>query len=132
MKQLRGLKPPKEVTVRNALRGLQSRLRMKAPVVEAMISTEEEEKIKDELFSRPSPTPQVTIQWIDYHSIHCNCIRLLINDHSLMLLLLRSLLMMRGKEQKEHSLHPCLPSIPLFRDFTIKIALLNKKVTLLR
>ena len=38
---------------------------MKAPVVEAMISTEEEEKIKDELFSRPSPTPQVTIQWID-------------------------------------------------------------------
>ena len=31
---------------------------MKAPVVEAMISTEEEEKIKDELFSRPSPTPQ--------------------------------------------------------------------------
>merc|ERR1719266_411180 len=57
VKQLRGLKPPKEVTVRNALRGLQSRLRMKAPVVEAMISTEEEEKIKDELFSRPSPTP---------------------------------------------------------------------------
>ena len=31
---------------------------MKAPVVEAMITTEEEEKIKDELFSRPSPTPQ--------------------------------------------------------------------------
>merc|ERR1719350_2324331 len=58
VKQLRGLKPPKEVTVRNALRGLQSRLRMKAPVVEAMISTEEEDKIKDELFSRPSPTPE--------------------------------------------------------------------------
>merc|ERR1719350_2144928 len=61
-KQLRGLKPPKEVTVRNALRGLQSRLRMKAPVVEAMISTEEEEKIKDELFSRPSPTPDEEVK----------------------------------------------------------------------
>jgi len=62
VKQLRGLKPPKEVTVRNALRGLQSRLRMKAPVVEAMISTEEEEKIKDELFSRPSPTPDEEVK----------------------------------------------------------------------
>ena len=31
---------------------------MKAPVVEATISTEEEDKIKDELFSRPSPTPE--------------------------------------------------------------------------
>jgi len=58
VKQLRGLKPPKEVTVRNTLRGIQSRLRMKAPVVEATISTEEEDKIKDELFSRPSPTPE--------------------------------------------------------------------------
>merc|ERR1719204_1795419 len=58
VKQLRGLKPPKEVTVRNTLKGIQSRLRMKAPVVEATISTEEEDKIKDELFSRPSPTPE--------------------------------------------------------------------------
>ena len=31
---------------------------MKAPVVEATISTEEEDKIKDELFSRPSPPPE--------------------------------------------------------------------------
>merc|ERR1712156_1131916 len=31
---------------------------MKAPVVEATISTEEEDKIKDELFSRPSPTAE--------------------------------------------------------------------------
>merc|ERR1712012_174344 len=58
VKQLRGLRPPKEVTVRNTLRGIQSRLRMKVPVVEATISTEEEDKIKDELFSRPSPTPE--------------------------------------------------------------------------
>ena len=35
---------------------------MKAPVVEAMISTEEEEKIKDELFSRPSPTPEEEVK----------------------------------------------------------------------
>ena len=35
---------------------------MKAPVVEAMISTEEEEKIKDELFSRPSPTPDEEVK----------------------------------------------------------------------
>ena len=37
---------------------------MKAPVVEATISTEEEDKIKDELFSRPSPTPEEEVRMI--------------------------------------------------------------------
>ena len=32
IRQLRGLKPPKEVTVRNALRGLQARLRKGSPL----------------------------------------------------------------------------------------------------
>jgi len=65
---LRGIKPPKEVTVRNALKGLHSRLkketvqpeatvRVRAPVVEAAATQEEEEEIKAALFARPSPTP---------------------------------------------------------------------------
>ena len=65
IKALRGVKPDKEVTVKNALKtfwgkikrddGVQS-IRVRAPVEEET-TQEEEDEIKAALFSRPSPSP---------------------------------------------------------------------------
>jgi hypothetical protein len=63
VRALRGVKPDKEVTVKNVLKGLWSKVkkdegvvRIRAPVEEET-TQEEEEEIKAALFSRPSPSP---------------------------------------------------------------------------
>eukprot|EP00092_Neocalanus_flemingeri_P032740 GFUD01035611.1.p1 GENE.GFUD01035611.1~~GFUD01035611.1.p1 ORF type:complete len:1789 (+),score=542.00 GFUD01035611.1:574-5367(+) len=63
VRTLRGVKPPKEVTVKNALKGFWTKVkkeegvvRMRAPVEEET-TQEEEEEIKAALFARPSPSP---------------------------------------------------------------------------
>jgi len=63
VRTLRGVKPDKEVTVKNALRAFWTKVkkeegvvRMRAPVEEET-TQEEEEEIKAALFARPSPSP---------------------------------------------------------------------------
>jgi len=63
VRALRGVKPDKEVTVKNVLKGLWSKvkkdegvIRIRAPVEEET-TPEEEEEIKAVLFARPSPSP---------------------------------------------------------------------------
>jgi len=63
VRTLRGVKPPKEVTVKNALKVFWTKVkkeegvvRMRAPVEEET-TQEEEEEIKAALFARPSPSP---------------------------------------------------------------------------
>jgi len=74
VRTLKGIKPPKEVTVKNALKQLYLRLKKtteneggdlentmveikKSPVVDKETTPDEEEDIKADLFSRPSPSP---------------------------------------------------------------------------
>jgi len=63
VRALRGVKPPKDVTVKNALKAYWTKVkkeegvvRMRAPVEEET-TQEEEEEIKAALFARPSPSP---------------------------------------------------------------------------
>merc|ERR1711970_780572 len=62
VRNLRGVKPPKDVTVKNTLRDFWTKVkkegvvRVRAPVEEET-TQEEEEEIKAALFSRPSPSP---------------------------------------------------------------------------
>merc|ERR1719402_1678841 len=56
VRALRGVKPDKEVTVKNVLKGLWSKVKKDEGVIRIR-APEEEEEIKAVLFARPSPSP---------------------------------------------------------------------------